>query len=460
MLNINSINDTIVAIATPNGSGAIAVIRLSGGQAIEVVHQVFFNKGGKQLLNQKKSHSIHFGTIRKNNELIDEVLVSIFKSPNTYTGEDIVEISCHGSIFIQQEIMKLMLHQGARLAAPGEFTKRAFLNRKMDLSQAEAVADLIASDNLASHQLAIHQLRGGFGKDIDNMRQQLIDFAALVELELDFSEEDVAFADRSQLEKLIHIILKHLQQLSNSFEAGNAHKSGIPVAIVGKPNAGKSTLLNTFLNEEKAIVSEIAGTTRDFIEDKLVIGGMSFRLIDTAGLRKSEDIIEEMGIKKTYQKIDEAALILYLYDSLTIDKNALREAINELKALQKPYLLVANKADIMLPFMLANEEENTLIISASQMVGIEELKNRMLDFANKQFHLSGNIVVSNLRHYQAIEQTIVSLQHVLDGMQQQLSGELLAWHIRDAIKSLSEITGQITTDDLLGSIFSRFCIGK
>ncbi len=459
MIN-DKMNDTIAAIATPPGSGAIAVLRVSGKDALEICDKIFYNKKGNGLITKKKSHTIHFGTIRHNNEIIDEVLVSIFKGPNTYTGEDTVEISCHGSVFIQQQIIKIIIDNGARIADPGEFTMRAFLNGKLDLSQAEAVADLIASDTAASHKLAIQQLRGGFGKDIDALRQQLIDFAALVELELDFSEEDVAFADRTQLKKLIQTILNHLQKLADSFESGNAYKSGIPVAIVGKPNAGKSTLLNNLLNEDKAIVSEIAGTTRDFIEDKLVIGGFSFRLIDTAGLRKTVDVIEELGVKKAYEKMQEASLILYLYDSVTLNRQELTDSLSEIKTFEKPYLLIANKADITTPIILEGEEQNTLVISAATSAGIEDLKRSMIDFANTRYKASGDIVISNIRHYNSITRTINSLEDVLSGMQKQLSGELLAWHIRDAIASLSEITGQITTDDLLGSIFSRFCIGK
>lgn len=450
------INDTICALATPQGIGAIAVIRISGSEAIPIVNAIF---KGKNLFNQA-SHTIHFGTIRDQHIIVDEVLISLFKGPTSYTREDTIEISCHGSDFIIQRILKLLLREGARLAQPGEFTQRAFLNGQLDLAQAEAVADLIASDSEASHQTAINQIRGGFSKQIAQLRASLIHFASLIELELDFGEEDVEFADRDDLRLLIFKIQQVLIPLIDSFEMGNVIKNGVPTVIVGKPNAGKSTLLNRLLNEEKAIVSDIAGTTRDVIEDELFIEGIRFRLIDTAGLRKATDTIEAIGVERTLQQMEKASLIVYLFDASEISLADIKQQIIVFNA---PYLLVGNKVDKLTTEQKAVFDSvypDIIWISASNDLNINQLKNILVNKVKTKEIKSGDTVVTNLRHYQHLLHTNEALENVLEGLDQRITGDFLAQDIRFALHHLGEITGQITTDDLLANIFSKFCIGK
>ncbi|MEA5406033.1 tRNA uridine-5-carboxymethylaminomethyl(34) synthesis GTPase MnmE [Arcicella sp. DC2W] len=448
--------DTICALATPQGIGAIGVIRVSGPETFPIVNRIFKGKN----LEIQLSHTIHFGTIRDNQTIIDEVLVSLFKAPSSYTREDTIEISCHGSDFIIQKILKLILREGARLANPGEFTQRAFLNGQLDLAQAEAVADLIASDSEASHQTAINQIRGGFSKQIAQLREALIHFASLIELELDFGEEDVEFADRDDLRQLIFKIQKVLIPLIDSFEMGNVIKNGVPTVIAGKPNAGKSTLLNRLLNEEKAIVSDIAGTTRDVIEDELFIEGIRFRLIDTAGLRKTTDTIEAIGVERTLQQMDKASLIVYLFDASEITLSEMAQQITEFNA---PYLLVGNKVDTLSKDQKVNFETaypDILWISAAENQHIDTLKNTLVNKVKTREIKASDTVVTNLRHYQHLLQTNGALENVLQGLDQSITGDFLAQDIRFALHHLGEITGQITTDDLLANIFSKFCIGK
>tara|TARA_R110002072_G_scaffold199405_2_gene357014 strand:- start:16803 stop:18191 length:1389 start_codon:yes stop_codon:yes gene_type:complete len=458
--------DTIVALATPSGAGAIAVIRLSGPDAITIGASVFKSIHGKDLKNQP-THTILLGHIIDGKKVIDEVLASVFKNPKSYTGEDTVEFSCHGSSYIQQEIIQLLLRKGCRSAQAGEFTLRAFLNGKMDLSQAEAVADLIASENEAAHQVAIQQMRGGFSNEIANLREELLNFASLIELELDFAEEDVEFADRKQFEALLVKIENVLKKLIDSFATGNVIKNGIPVAIAGAPNAGKSTLLNALLNEERAIVSDIAGTTRDAIEDELTIKGIGFRFIDTAGIRDTVDTIESIGISKTYEKINQARLVLFLFDANGYANNftALEVEINKIKNKypQKKVLLIANKTDLLSDKSiqkLTKKFPDAILISALKQDGIEQLKEKLLSLVNTGVLTSGDTIVTNARHYDSLNKALEEIKKVQLGLQENLSGDLLAIDIRQALFYFGEITGQVTNDELLGNIFANFCIGK
>lgn len=450
--------DTIVALATPQGMGAIAVIRLSGPQAFDIISSVFPSKE----VNKLPTHTVHVGAIEADGRVLDEVVVTVFKGPRSFTKEDVVEISCHGSTFIVKEIVQLLLRKGARHAKPGEFTLRAFLNGRFDLAQAEAVADLIASDSQAAHQVALQQMRGGFSDEIRKLREQLIHFASMVELELDFSEEDVEFADRAQLRILIQEIKRVIDRLIHSFSLGNVIKNGVPTVIVGKPNAGKSTLLNTLLNEEKAIVSEIAGTTRDLIEDELNVEGVSFRFIDTAGLREATDTIEAMGVKRTREKMTQASLIIYLFDVNTTSEKELIRDLEELKGLNAAYLVVGNKLDKN-EELITNKFKNfdgILYISAKKNIGIEELKERLLETIQYEKFKQNDTLVTNLRHYESLRETRKALQEVLTGMDNKVPGDLLAQDIRQSLFHLGEITGEINTEDLLDNIFSKFCIGK
>ena len=473
-------SDTIIALATPSGIGAIGVIRLSGPDAISLVNEVF---GGKDLSKQH-SHTIHFGTIRDGNQIIDEVLVSLFVGPKSYTRENVVEISTHGSAFIIESIIKLLIRKGARPANPGEFTLRAFLNGQLDLSQAEAVADLIASNSQASHQVAMQQMRGGFSGELQHLRDQLIHFAAMIELELDFGEEDVEFANREQLKGLIYQIQRILHRLIQSFEQGNVMKNGVPVVIAGKPNVGKSTLLNALLNEERAIVSEIAGTTRDTVEDEMIIGGLRFRFIDTAGIRDTVDIIEAKGVERTHEKINQAKLIIYLVDPEQ-DVEEILEQLKYLESLGIPFLTVVNKQDLVtsefedqlsvISYQLSggsnersfenpdNRQQSTgniLLISARNKTGIEELKSEILRKVNLHSINTDDVLVSNIRHLEALQKTEESLNRVLINIDNPITSDFLASDIKQALYYLGEITGQVTTDDLLETIFSKFCIGK
>ncbi|WP_373074927.1 tRNA uridine-5-carboxymethylaminomethyl(34) synthesis GTPase MnmE [Zeaxanthinibacter enoshimensis] len=456
-------NDTIVALATPSGAGAIAVIRVSGSDSLAIASGLFRSVSGKELAVQK-SHTIHLGHIVDGNRTIDQVLVSVFKNPNSYTGEDVVEISCHGSPYIQQEILQLFLRNGCRMAQAGEFTLRAFLNGKMDLSQAEAVADLIASENEASHQVAIQQMRGGFSNEIARLREELLNFASLMELELDFAEEDVEFADRSQFKALIGKIEEVLKRLIDSFAVGNVIKNGIPIAIVGAPNVGKSTLLNALLKEERAIVSEIAGTTRDTIEDEISIGGIGFRFIDTAGIRETTDVVEGIGIQRTFEKVDKAQVVIYLFDSSDTDENAKVEVEKiRNKYPQKPLIVIMNKSDLLSEQQKKYWKQQVPeghFMSASTGEGVEELKEQLLNFVNTGALRNNETIVTNSRHYDALLKALEATQKVRMGMEDDLPGDLLAIDIRQVLYHFGEITGEISTDDLLGNIFANFCIGK
>jgi tRNA modification GTPase len=459
-LNSNILTtDTIIAVATAPGTGAIAVIRLSGPEAITITNSVF---KGKDLIKQA-SHTLHFGTIRDGEKIIDEVLVSLFVAPHSYTKENVVEISCHGSDFIVQQIMQLLLTKGARLANAGEFTKRAFLNGQFDLAQAEAVADLIASDSALSHEVAMKQMRGGFSQEIKLLRGELVHFASMIELELDFGEEDVEFADREQLRSLINNIQTIIRELLKSFELGNVIKNGVPTVIVGKPNAGKSTLLNKLLNEEKAIVSDVPGTTRDFIEDEINIGGITFRFIDTAGLRETTDKVEAIGVERTHQKLSQSALIIYLFDITESTPEEVQDEIAKLNPKNLPLLPVANKIDQATPEKLASFAGMDILvqISAAEGANLEVLKQALTDKVNLgKLNTQQQTIVTNLRHVDSLNKTYEALDDVLNGLAIGISNDLVAADIRRALYSLGQITGEITTDDLLDNIFTKFCIGK
>jgi len=466
--------ETIVALATPSGAGAIAIIRISGAASIAVASQVFQSVTGKDI-TQQKTHTLHLGHIVENGKVYDQVLLSLFKNPNSYTGEDVVELSCHGSTYIQQQIIQLLLRKGCRMAQPGEFTLRAFLNGKLDLSQAEAVADLISSDNEASHQIAMQQMRGGFSHEIAKLREELLNFASLIELELDFAEEDVAFADRTQFSALLSRIEFVLKRLIDSFAVGNVIKNGIPVAIVGEPNVGKSTLLNALLNEERAIVSDIAGTTRDTIEDEMVIEGIGFRFIDTAGIRETQDVVESIGIQKTFEKIEQAQVVLYLVDGSRLSVEGKLDAlIIEINKIVnqfplKPMVIVINKKDLISEDLLStlnhklitnNQQPTTIYISAKEKTGIDTLKNQLLSFVNTGALRNNETIVTNTRHYDSLLKALEEIQKVSFGLQTGLSSDLMAIDIRQALYYFGEITGEVTNDELLGNIFANFCIGK
>ncbi len=454
-------NDTIVALATPSGPGAIAIIRLSGKDAIKIASLVFNSVLGKKLADQK-THTVHLGNILDGERIIDEVLATLFKNPQSYTGENVVEFSCHGSSYIQQEIIQLLLRKGCRMATAGEFTLQAFLNGKMDLSQAEAVADLIASDSKASHQLAIQQMRGGFTTEIEELRVQLLDFASLIELELDFSEEDVEFASRNDFQKLIKKTTSLLKNLIDSFATGNVLKNGIPVAIIGRPNSGKSTLLNVLLNEDRAIVSNIAGTTRDTIEDEITIDGIRFRFIDTAGIRNTKDEIEKIGVEKALEKLKNSAIYIYLFDSTEMDMNDVKIELESFSTTSSQ-LIVANKIDKASKSVL-NTIKNSVLpvlsISAKKKESIDQLKKSLLDLAGKEALDKNQLIVTNSRHYDILLKSLEEIIKVQNGIDQNLSGDLLAIDLRQALYYLGEITGKVSNDDLLGNIFANFCIGK
>lgn len=460
-------HDSIIALATPSGIGAISVIRISGEDAINIVSKKFNSISGKKLKNQK-THTIHLGHIIENNRIIDEVLVSVFKNPSSYTGENVVEISCHGSSYIQQEIIQLFLKNGCRMADNGEFTMRAFLNGKMDLSQAEAVADVIASNSSASHQLAIQQMRGGITNELKDLRTKLLDFAALIELELDFSGEDVEFADRTKFKELVVTISSVLKKLIDSFSFGNAMKNGIPVAIIGEPNVGKSTLLNSLFNEEKAIVSEIAGTTRDAIEDELIIEGVAFRFIDTAGIRQTNDIVESIGIKKTFEKAENAQLLIFLIDSNKFvgSKSSFLEEIKIIKNRfpNKRLLLIANKID-SLPEKQRKEittsVKDILLLSAKEKIGITTLLKELTSLVNRGALNNNETIVTNSRHFEALNNALNAINSVQEGIDLKISTDLFSIDIRECLRHLGNITGEYDVDkDILGHIFSNFCIGK
>jgi tRNA modification GTPase len=454
---VNFAEEPIVALATAQGISAIAVIRLSGKDCIAIAQKVFKGKD----LTRQPSHTIHFGTLTDGEKNIDEVLVSVFREPNSFTKENAIEISCHGSPVIVKEIVKVLLKHGARLATPGEFTKRAFLNGRFDLAQAEAVADIINAETDNARQAALNQMRGGFSREIQNLREELIHFASLIELELDFGEEDVEFAKRDDLKKLIHRIQSFLHSLIQSFDQGNVIKNGIPTVIAGKPNAGKSTLLNALLNEEKAIVSEIPGTTRDVIEDEMILGGISFRFMDTAGLRETNDIVEAIGVERTRESLRKASLILYLFDLSGSTLEEIHHEEDEIKKLNVPFLKVGNKIDLADSNLLEQlEKEDFILISASGKKNIQQLKDKILSRFQINEVKQGDVLVTNVRHYHSLKQTDDSLERVLTGMDNGVTGDFLAMDIRQALHYLGEITGVVTTDDLLANIFSKFCIGK
>ena len=462
-----NINDTIVALATANGAGAIAVIRLSGNQAIDIANAVFKSAVNTKTLKDKATHTISLGDVLDGERIIDRALFSVFKNPHSYTGEDVVEISCHGSVYIQQQIIQLLIKKGARMATPGEFTMRAYLNGKMDLAQAEAVADLISANSSASHQTAMQQMRGGFSMDLSNLREELIHFAAMIELELDFSEEDVEFADRSELNNLLNKLDKSLKYLSDSFALGHVIKEGIPVAIVGEPNVGKSTLLNALLNEERAIVSDIEGTTRDTIEDELILDGICYRFIDTAGIRKTDDTIESIGIQKTYEKIESSRVVLYMMDAKKLAEKQ-EVYLNEIKDIAEKYegklfIPILNKTDILednIPQELT-ALTHFIGLSAKQKQGVEQLTELLTSLIQTGALTNNDTIVTNTRHYEALIQALEYVRKTKDGLQMHIPGDLLAMDIRQALFHLGEITGNIDVDeDILGKIFSSFCIGK
>jgi tRNA modification GTPase len=459
-------NDTICALATAPGSSAIAVIRLSGPESISIIKDIFKPVNKKLDINNADSHTLHFGTIHDGDELLDEVLISIFRNPKSYTGEDSIEISCHGSMFIQQNIMELLIAKGARLAQPGEFTMRGFFNGKFDLSQAEAVADLIASNSKSSHNLALNQMRGGYSNRIKDLRTELVNFASLIELELDFSEEDVEFADRSNLTKLLIKIKDEVQKLIDSFAVGNVLKKGIPVAIVGEPNVGKSTLLNAILNEDKAIVSDIPGTTRDVIEDQITIDGISFRFIDTAGLRTTEDEVEKVGIERTYDVINKARIVLFMFDVTKTTCHEVNDVLEDFRDHindpDKHFIVLANKVDELVesPKEFQNLVQlQSIFISAKRKQNIHMITEALIEAVNIESY-SDDTIVSNIRHVDALKKTLESIESIENGFDIGIPSDLVAIDIRTALHHLGEITGEVGVEEILGNIFGKFCIGK
>jgi tRNA modification GTPase len=452
---------TIAALATPPGMGAIAVVRLSGPDAISIADAVFRSVRNKKLQKQP-SHTVHLGHLYDDQTMVDEVLVTVFHGPHSYTGEDVVEISCHGSTYIQQKLLQIVMNKGAKMAEAGEFTLRAFLNGKMDLTQAEAVADLIASEGAAAHRMAIQQMRGGISDRLSELRAQLVDFASLIELELDFSEEDVAFADRAALEKLLDKIQDTLKSLIDSFALGNAMKNGVPVAIAGKPNAGKSSLLNTLLQEEKAIVSDIPGTTRDSIEDTLFLDGIQFRFIDTAGLRETDDKIEAIGVERAKDKIAQSQLLLYVVDPTQTRPEEINNAINELQTENLQTLVIINKVDLLTnadqdKYSSNLGKQTHLFISAQTQLGLKELKQKLSDLVQGE---TFETIITNNRHYATLKDALEATLAVRKGLSDGLSSDLLAIDLRATLDHLGTVTGTVSTDELLGNIFANLCIGK
>jgi len=464
--DIMDTTDTICALATAPGIGAIALIRLSGPESFAITDKIFKPKKEGVSIKKAESYTIHFGTIAAGEELVDEVLVYVYRNPNSYTGDDAIEISCHGSPYIQQKIIELLIMNGARMANAGEFTMRAFLNGKFDLSQAEAVADLIASNSKYSHDLALDQMRGGFSTKIKNLRKDLVNFASLIELELDFSEEDVEFADRGKISEILKNLKSEISTLLKSFSIGNVLKKGIPVAIIGKPNVGKSTLLNTILQEEKAIVSEIPGTTRDSIEDTIIIDGVAFRFIDTAGLRVSDDQVETMGIERTIEKINLAKIILFVFDVTIYDIDQVKEVLEEYRHLiedpDKRIILIGNKIDQLIEIPKGFKDLvalETIFVSAKRKENINLISDSLLKSVNTD-QIADNTIVSNARHYEALSKSFDSIGEIEKGFEKGIPSDLIATDIRQALYYLGSITGEVTTDEILGNIFGKFCIGK
>lgn len=459
--------DTICAVSTAPGAGGIAAIRVSGPEAITICNTIFVPRtAGKDLLSQK-AYTLRYGSIRRGGELIDDVLIALFRAPHSFTGEDTIEITCHGSVYIQQQIMQLLIENGCRSALPGEYTQRAFMNGKMDLSQAEAVADLIASTSAGQHRLALNQMRGGFSNELKNLREQLLHITSLMELELDFSDhEELEFADRSELSALAAHIETVISRLANSFSVGNAIKNGIPVAIIGETNAGKSTLLNVLLNEEKAIVSDIHGTTRDVIEDTINIQGITFRFIDTAGIRETHDAIESIGIERTFQKLDQANIVLWMIDAVDAPQQIAQLSEKILPRCEgKQLILVFNKADLLADttgLIPADLPENvqSIFISAKKKENINELQDLLIQAAHIPSLSQNDIIVTNIRHYEALTHALDSIHRVQEGLSANLSGDFVSQDLRECIFHLSDIVGEVTTDQVLGNIFERFCIGK
>ncbi len=460
-------SDIICAISTPPGMGAIAVIRVSGGGSAALTDHVFHSPSGKKLTNAA-ANTVHFGRIHSGGEVLDEVLVTVFRAPHSFTGEESVEISCHGSVFIQQRLMELLFANGARMAQAGEFTRRAFRNGKFDLSQAEAVADLIASSSRAAHRVAMNQMRGGFAGKLTQLRDKLLQFVSLIELELDFSEEDVEFANREKLYELTHEIEEEIVRLTDSFRLGNAIKNGIPVAIIGETNAGKSTLLNLLLNEERAIVSDIHGTTRDVIEDVVNMEGVTFRFIDTAGIRQTTDTIETLGIERTYRKIEQASIVLWMIDLTTPrDKMEVLAASLIPRMKEKHLILLFNKADLLpekeraaMDHFLPEVEGDRLFISAKQQYNTAQLQQLLVQAAAIPAISEEDVVVTNLRHYEALNKALEAIRRVVEGLETGITHDFISQDIRECMFYLGEITGHISTDEILGNIFSKFCIGK
>jgi tRNA modification GTPase len=450
---INNNNDTICAISTANGEGAISIIRISGDNTINICNNII----SKKIINNK-SHSIHLATVKENSEIIDEVLISLFRNPKSFTGEDVIEISCHGSIYIKNRILQLLIENGARLANPGEFTLRAFMNGKIDLSQAESIADLISSESKMAHQIAINHMKGGFSNDLKILREQLVNFASLIELELDFAEEDVEFANRDKFNDLLEKIEKKLIQLIESFKLGNVIKNGISVAILGAPNVGKSTLLNTLVNEEKAIVSEIAGTTRDIIEDTININGIQFRFIDTAGLRETTDKIEKIGIKKALEIANKADIVIYLLDASNEIETQEKEITDIIRRKEK-LIIVVNKIDKKNYIKDKMIKKGYICISANNKDSTKILKQEILNETNSNIS-TNETIITNIRHQSELTKTLTEILIIKDGINNDLSSDLLSINIKQALYHLGLITGEISTDDLLGNIFKNFCIGK